>query len=67
MKKSASVLSREPLTHHVYKTYLIRWSIFTLDKPSNKLWVEKDNAFICWAQSIDEAKATIDMLTDGGN
>lgn len=57
-----SVLVNDPLTHHVYRTYLIRWSVFTLDKPSNRLWIEKDNAFIGWADSVDAAKAIIDQL-----
>ena len=33
-----------------------------LDKPDNRMWVEKDNHFICWANSIDEAKAKIDEV-----
>lgn len=65
MSRARSVLRNEPVTHHAYKRYLIRWSIFTLDKPSNRIWIEKDSAFIGWAQTIDEAKATIDLLTDG--
>ena len=61
-KKSASVLANDPVTHHAYRGYLIRWSIFTLDKPSNRLWIEKANAFIGWANSVDEAKGLIDLL-----
>ena len=53
---------KAPVTHHVYRGYLIRWSVFTLDKPSNRIWVEKDNAFICWADSVDAAKLSIDEL-----
>ncbi len=47
-------------THYAYRRYLIRWSIFTLDKPDNKFWVEKDDAFICWANTIEDAKQKID-------
>lgn len=54
--------ARYMITHHVYRTYLIRWSEFTVIKPSNTVWVEKDNAFICWANFIDEAKQKIDEL-----
>jgi hypothetical protein len=53
---------RQTVTHHVYRTYLIRWSEFTVIKPDNRVWVEKDNAFICWADSVDAAKAKIDEL-----
>ena len=54
-----SVLDNRPVTHHAYRGYLIRWSEFTVIKPSNRVWVEKDNAFICWADSADEAKRKI--------
>jgi hypothetical protein len=50
------------MEHHAYREYLIRWSVFTVDKPDNKVWVEKDRAFICWANGVDEAKAKIDEL-----
>jgi hypothetical protein len=52
----------DTLTHHPYRGYLIRWSIFTLDKPSNRLWIERDNAFICWADTVEDAKAKIDLI-----
>ncbi len=61
-RKSASVLANDPCTSHAYRGYLIRWSIFTLDKPSNRMWVEKNNSFICWADSVDYAKSQIDLL-----
>ena len=60
--KKRSVLRNDPVTHHAYRGYLIRWSVFTLDKPSNRVWVEKDNAFICWADSVDDAKGKIDEI-----
>lgn len=59
-----NALANDRLTHHAYRGYLIRWSIFTLDKPDNRVWVEKDNAFICWGKSVDEAKAAIDGITE---
>jgi hypothetical protein len=61
-KKSASVLANDPVTHHAHRGYLIRWSIFTLDKPSNRLWIEKNNSFIAWADTVDQAKIFIDMV-----
>ena len=57
--------------HHVYRGYMIRWSMFTIDKPDNKVWVEKHDegkmgightAFICWANSVDDAKQKIDEI-----
>lgn len=50
------------LEYHAYRGYLICWSIFTIDKPDNNVWVEKDRAFICWANSVDDAKRKIDEL-----
>ena len=57
-----SVLANDPITHHAYHGYLIRWNIFTLDKPSNRLWIEKDNQFIAWANSVEDAKTKIDEV-----
>lgn len=54
--------SRTTVMHHVYHSYLIRWSEFTVIKPDNTVWVEKDNHFICWANSVDEAKRKIDEV-----
>lgn len=54
--------TRATVEHHVYRGYLIRWSVFTLDKPDNKLWIEKDGHFICWANSVDDAKQMIDEV-----
>lgn len=48
--------------HHIYRGYIIRWSVFTLDKPDNRLWVEKGNAFICWANSVEDAQKKIDEV-----
>ena len=62
MKRNRSVLRNDPLQHQVYRGYLIRWSPFTVIKPDNKVWVEKDNAFICWANDADEAKRKIDEV-----
>ena len=47
---------------HVYRDYLIRWSIFTLDKPDNRVWVQKDGHLICWANDVEQAKAQVDAL-----
>ncbi len=55
-------MSTPAITYHSYRGYLIRWSIFTLDKPSNRIWVERDNQFICWADSVDDAKRKIDEV-----
>jgi hypothetical protein len=57
-----SVLRNDPVQHHIYRGYLIRWSPFTVIKPDNCVWVEKDNAFICWANNVDEAKTKIDQV-----
>jgi len=53
---------RRTTDHHTYRGYLIRWSIFTLDKPDSRVWVEKDTAFICWANNVDDAKLKIDEV-----
>lgn len=62
IKDSIKRVARQTVDVHAYRGYLIRWSIFTIDKPSNRVWVEKDNAFICWADSVDEAKIKIDEV-----
>ena len=52
-----------PQTSHAHRGYLIRWSIFTLDKADGqRVWVEKDGQLICWANSVEQAKAAIDLL-----
>lgn len=57
-----SVLRGVPVTHYAYRGYLIRWSIFTLDKPDNRVWVERGGHLICWANDVDQAKERIDAL-----
>lgn len=52
-----------PLTHHPYRGYLIRWSVITLSKDADRVWVERDGHLICWANTVEQAKAAIDELT----
>ncbi len=59
-----NVLKNDQTNYHRYRGYLIRWSIFTVDKPDNRVWVERDNQFICWANSTDDAKAKIDEVAN---
>jgi hypothetical protein len=47
----------------IYRGYTIRWSLFTLEKPDSRFWVEKDGFHICWANTVDEAKQKIDEVT----
>ena len=47
---------------HAHRGYLIRWSIFTLDKPDSRVWVQKDGRLICWANTVEQAKERIDAL-----
>jgi hypothetical protein len=61
-RQRTSVLRNDPITHSAYRGYLIRWSVFSLDKPDNKFWVERDNHFICWANSLEHAKQQIDLV-----
>jgi hypothetical protein len=46
------------IEHYSYKGYLIRWTHLR----DTNVWVEKDHAFICWANDIDDAKVKIDEL-----
>lgn len=61
MARAQTLTSREKEAA-TYRGYLIRWSLFTIDKPDNRVWVEKDHAFICWANDVDSAKAKIDEV-----
>jgi len=45
-----------------YRGYLVRWSVFTLAKDSGRVWVEKDGAHICWANTVEQAKLEVDNL-----
>lgn len=54
--------SRAQPEQHAYRGYLIRWTIFTLDKPDNRMWIEKDGHLICWANDVDDAKRKIDEV-----
>lgn len=51
-------------TCQAYRGYLIRWSAFTIVTEDARYWVEKDNAFIGWATSEDDAKAIINILVE---
>ena len=50
-------------TCEAYKGYLVRWSEFTIVRDGASHWVEKDSHFICWADSIADAKQKIDEVT----
>lgn len=62
IRESVKRVASQTCDCQVYRDYLIRWSIFTIDKPDSRVWVEKDGAFICWANSVDEAKKKIDEV-----
>ena len=61
-RRSKHTIGGSPIEHHGYRGYLIRWSAFTMHKPDNTVWIEKDGHFICWANNADEAKQKIDEL-----
>ena len=64
IKESVLRVASQTVGHQAYRGYLIHWSIFTLDKPDNRVWVERDGFHICWANTVDQAKAEIDELLD---
>ena len=57
----ASLFTTGPIA---YRGYLICWSIFPLDKPNCRVWVEKDGQIICWADTLEQAKERIDEVAE---
>lgn len=43
-----------------YRGFAICWTLFTLYKPNNCVWFEKDGQHAGWANTVEQAKEAID-------
>jgi hypothetical protein len=61
--KARTAQTQTPTMSIAYRSYLIRFSALTHDNGVNRIWIEKDGAFIGWATSDADARNIINMLT----
>ncbi len=45
-----------------YRGYLIRWSIISVLKDSDRVWAELNGVHACWANTVEQAKEQIDAF-----